>query len=290
MEAGNSPAPYQPAGAGRKGTPTGLERFAGGFVDPVRNILVEAGQIGAFAGRSFLELRGTLRYSAEMMRQVALLITGSAMVLWAMQFTFGLTCGNEAVYVLRGYGASSYAGVFSAICPVREATPFMFAYMIGAKIGCGYVAELGSMRINEEIDAMESLGINPMRYLVGTRLLANILVSLPIFISGLVLFYLGEVFVILFQIGEISRGAWESVHWAFTDAPSVIFSYLKTLVMWVAIVIAAMYYGINAKGGPVGVGEATARSMVVALILTMVLNEGFTILFWGADSKLPVGG
>ena len=146
------------------------------------------------------------RYSAEMLRQVGILITGSAIVLWAMQFTFGLTCGNESVYVLRGYGASSYAGVFSALCPIREATPFMFAYMVGAKIGCGYVAELGSMRISDEIDAMESLGINPMRYLIATRLLANILVSAPIFIVGLAVFFLGEIFVILFQIGEISRG------------------------------------------------------------------------------------
>ncbi|EHN10998.1 protein of unknown function DUF140 [Patulibacter medicamentivorans] len=289
MEAGVQPSPYEPRRR-RPTRPSGLERFANGFVDPVRNILVEAGQIAAFGFRAIIELPGVLRYSAEMLRQVALLITGSALVLWAMQFTFGLTCGNESVYVLRGYGASSYAGVFSALCPIREATPFMFAYMVGAKIGCGYVAEIGSMRINEEIDAMESLGLNPMRYLIGTRLLANILVSLPIFVVGLVLFYVGEVFVILFQIGEISRGAWESVHWAFTDGPSIIFSYLKTLVMWIAIVIASMYYGYTARGGPVGVGEATARSMVVALMLTMVLNEGFTFFFWGVDPKLPVGG
>ncbi|WP_320671805.1 MlaE family ABC transporter permease [Patulibacter defluvii] len=289
MEAGVQPSPYEPRRR-RTSRPSGLERFANGFVDPVRNILVEAGQIAAFGFRAIIELPGVLRYSAEMLRQIALLITGSALVLWAMQFTFGLTCGNESVYVLRGYGASSYAGVFSALCPIREATPFMFAYMVGAKIGCGYVAEIGSMRINEEIDAMESLGLNPMRYLIGTRLLANILVSLPIFVVGLVLFYLGEVFVILFQIGEISRGAWESVHWSFTDGPSILFSYTKTLVMWIAIVIASMYYGYTARGGPVGVGEATARSMVVALMLTMVLNEGFTFFFWGVDPKLPVGG
>ena len=207
-----------------------------------------------------------------------------------MQFTFGLTCGNESVYVLRGYGASSYAGVFSALCPLREATPFMFAYMVGAKIGCGYVAEIGSMRINDEIDAMESLGINPMRYLVATRLLANILVSAPIYIIGLAVFYLGEIFVILGQIGEISQGTWEAVHWSFTDLTSIVYSYTKTLVMWVAIVIASMYYGYRARGGPVGVGEATAKSMVVALVLTMVLNEGFTFFFWGVNPKIPVGG
>jgi phospholipid/cholesterol/gamma-HCH transport system permease protein len=287
MEASTHTQPYRrPA----RTAPGGLDRIGRGFVEPVRSLLSEAGEIAAFAGRAFIELPGSLRYFSEMLRQVGILITGSALVLLAMQFTFGLTCGNESVYVLRGYGASSYAGVFSALCPIREATPFMFAYMVGAKIGCGYVAEIGSMRINEEIDAMESLGINPIRYLIGTRLLANILVSAPIFIIGLAVFYLGEIFVILFQIGEISQGAWESVHWSFTDGTSIFYSYTKTLIMWVSIVISSMYYGYRARGGPVGVGNATARSMVVALGLTMVLNEGFTFFFWGINPKIPVGG
>jgi phospholipid/cholesterol/gamma-HCH transport system permease protein len=265
-------------------------RLVRGLADPVRSSLEEAGQIAGFAASAFIEIRGVLRYTSEVLRQVGILITGSALVLLAMQFTFGLTCGNESVYVLRGYGASSYEGVFSAICPLREATPFMFAYMVGAKIGCGYVAEIGSMRISDEIDAMETLGINSIRYLVTTRLLANILVSAPIFIIGLAVFYLGEIFVILFQVHEISKAAWESVHWAFTDGTSIIFSYTKTLIMWVCIVISSLYYGYNARGGPVGVGAATARSMVVALVLTMVLNEGFTFFFWGTNPKLPVGG
>jgi phospholipid/cholesterol/gamma-HCH transport system permease protein len=287
MEASAQTQPYRRSA--RSG-PNPAERVGRGFVEPVRGMLTEAGEMAAFAGRAFAELPGSLRYFAEMLRQVGILITGSAIVLWAMQFTFGLTCGTESVYILRGYGASSYAGVFSALCPIREATPFMFAYMVGAKIGCGYVAEIGSMRINEEIDAMESLGINPIRYLICTRLLANILIAAPVFIIGLAIFYLGEIFVILGQIHEISRGAWESVHWSFTDATSIFFSFTKTLIMWVSIVISSMYYGYKARGGPVGVGNATAKSMVVALVLTMVLNEGFTFFFWGVNPKIPVGG
>jgi phospholipid/cholesterol/gamma-HCH transport system permease protein len=96
--------------------------------------------------------------------------------------------------------------------------------------------------------------------------------------------------VIQGQIHEISRGAWESVHWSFTDGTSIFFSYTKTLIMWVSIVISSMYYGYRARGGPVGVGKATAKSMVVALVLTMVLNEGFTFFFWGINPKIPVGG
>ena len=283
----------QPVGYRRGVEPSGpnpARRVVNGFVDPVRGGLQEAGRIAGFGVSSFAEMRGVFRYTAEMLRQVGILITGSALVLLAMQFTFGLTCGNESVYVLRGYGASSYEGVFAALCPLREATPFMFAYMVGAKIGCGYVAELGSMRISDEIDAMETLGINSMRYLVSTRVLANILVSAPIFIIGLAVFYLGEEFVILLQVHDISSATFTSVLWEFTGGTSIIFSYTKTLVMWVCIVIAALYYGYTASGGPVGVGAATARSMVTALALTMVLNEGFTFFFWGTNPKIPVGG
>jgi phospholipid/cholesterol/gamma-HCH transport system permease protein len=290
MQATAHTPPYQRPAAGPDREPNPVERVARGFSDPVRRGLTEAGELAAFAWRAIIEIPGSFRYSAEMLRQVGILITGSVLVLLAMQFTFGLTCGNESVYVLRGYGASSYAGVFSALCPIREATPFMFAYMVGAKIGCGYVAEIGSMRIGEEIDAMESLGINPMRYLVSTRLIANILISAPVFIIGLAIFYLGEVFVILIQIHEISLGAWQSVHWSFTDGTSIFYSYFKTLVMWICIVISSMYYGYRARGGPVGVGNATARSMMLALVITMVLNEGFTYFFWGVNPKLPVGG
>jgi phospholipid/cholesterol/gamma-HCH transport system permease protein len=288
VEASAQPAAYQRSG---EASPPGpLTRLVNGFVEPVRSGLTEAGEMAGFAASAFLEMRGVLRYTSEMLRQVGILITGSALVLVAMQFVFGLTCGNESVYILRGYGASSYEGVFSALCPLREATPFMFAYMVGAKIGCGYVAELGSMRISDEIDAMETLGINSMRYLVSTRLLANILISAPIFIIGLAVFYLGEVFVILYQIHDISKAAWESVQWAFTNGPSIFYSYIKTLIMWICIVISSLYYGFNARGGPVGVGAATARSMVVALVLTMVLNAGFTFFFWGVNPQIPVGG
>ena len=288
MEASAQPAAYQRDGEPQP--PGSLTRLVNGFAEPVRSGLREAGDMAGFAASAFLEMRGVLRYTSEMLRQVGILITGSALVLLAMQFVFGLTCGNESVYILRGYGASSYEGVFSALCPLREATPFMFAYMVGAKIGCGYVAEIGSMRISDEIDAMETLGINSMRYLVTTRLLANILISAPIFIIGLAVFYLGEAFVILYQIHDISKAAWESVQWAFTNGTSIFYSYIKTLIMWVCIVISSLYYGYKAKGGPVGVGAATARSMVVALVLTMVLNAGFTFFFWGVNPQIPVGG
>src|SRR6202012_4760018 len=103
-------------------------------------------------------------------------------------------------------------------------------------------------------------------------------------------FYLGEEFVILVQIHDISKAKFTSVLWEFTGDTSIIYSYTKTLIMCICIVITSLYYGYNARGGPVGVGEATAKSMIAALVLTMVLNEGFTFFFWGVNPKIPVGG
>ena len=260
------------------------------LVGPGRTMLEEAGEAAAFSMRTFAEVRGVWRYSAEVLRQIGSLIAGSVIVLMGIEFIFGWTCGNEAVYVLRGYGADSYEGVFTALCPIREMTPYMLAWMAAAKIGCGYVAELGSMRINEEIDALESLGMSPIRYLCSTRLVANILISLPVFMVGLLVFFLGEMFVILVQVKEISFATWSSVHWNFLDWPTVLESYLKTLAMWISVVCIALFYGFSAKGGPVGVGNATARSMIVALAVTMVIGEGFVFFFWGVDPHLPVGG
>jgi phospholipid/cholesterol/gamma-HCH transport system permease protein len=269
---------------------TGVERLAHGFADPVRGWLIEAGQMGAFIVRTFFELRGVFRYTSEIVRQIGILITGSALVLLSMQFIMGLSCGNEAVYVMRGYGASSYAGVFSALCTIRETVPFMFMFMIGAKIGTGYVAELGAMRLNDEIDAMESLGLNPMQYVVATRLVANVLVSLPIYIIGVALAYLASYMVIVVQVGEVSFGRWDTVHWQFSDAGSIFYTYLQVLFVWVFIVVASMYYGFNVRGGPVGVGAATARAMVIALVVCMILHAGFTFFFFGIDPRIAVGG
>lgn len=291
MEASTHTPRYRPAHEAKQ-PPRGslLSHWGHQLVGPAKTMLEESGEAAAFSLRCFAEIRGAWRYSSEVLRQTGSLIFGSVLVLMAMEFVFGWTCGNEAVYVLRGYGADSYEGVFTALCPIREMTPYMIAWMAAAKIGCGYVAELGSMRINEEIDAMESLGMSPIRYLCSTRLIANILISLPVFMVGLLVFFLGEMFVILVQVKEISFATWSSVHWNFLDWPTVLESYLKTLAMWISVVCIALFYGYTARGGPVGVGNATARSMIVALAVTMVIGEGFVFFFWGVDPHLPVGG
>lgn len=270
--------------------PTAAKRFGEGLAGPVRGALNEAGAMAAFAGRAFLELRGVFRYTSEILRQAGILITGSMAVVCLMQFVMGMECGTEANYVLRGYGASAYSGVFTAWCGVREMGPYMWGYIISAKVGCGLVAELGSMRINNEFDAMESLGLNPMRYVVATRLVAAWLAFPFIYLVALAFHNLADYIIIVSQIKEVSQGGWEGVHWAFMQPQDILYSEIKIMVMGTLIVLVAMYYGYTARGGPVGVGTATAKSMILNLIIVHIVGSVFTMVFWGLNPSSPVGG
>jgi phospholipid/cholesterol/gamma-HCH transport system permease protein len=270
---------------------TGVAEEAwGNFAGPVGGVLREMGDIAAFMGRAFVELRGTGRYAAEIFRQAGILIVGSALIIWFMEFIMGLECATEADYVLRGYGATAYSGVFTAYCGIREMAPYMWGYILSAKVGCGLVAEIGSMRINDEIDAMETMGINPMRYLIGTRLMAAWLTFPFIFIVGLGFHFIGDWFVLIVQIHEVSLGGWSLIHWTFQDPTDILDSEIKIMTSGTLIVLVGMYYGFKARGGPVGVGTATARSMILNLILVHLTGALLTMVFWGLNPHALVGG
>ncbi len=114
-----------------------------------------------YSGRVF-------RFFGEALRQAGILILGSAIVIWGLVFMLGPDqCGIEGAYFNRSVGAPAYAGVFAAWCDLREVIPYAFGYMMAAKVGTGIVAELGAMRISDEIDALEVMGVNPMIFLCG---------------------------------------------------------------------------------------------------------------------------
>jgi phospholipid/cholesterol/gamma-HCH transport system permease protein len=270
--------------------PSVAGRFGTNLADPFRNTLEELGAMATFFGRTLVELRGVGRYSSEILRQAGILITGSAAVIWFMEFVMGAECGLEANYVLRGYGATLYSGVFTAYCGNREMIPYMWGYILSAKVGCGLVAEIGSMRINDEIDAMEATGLNPMRYVICTRLVAAWLALPLLYVVGMGFHNMANYIIIVQQIGEVSQGGWELIHWSFQNPTDYLFSLSKGMASGTAIVMVAMYYGYHASGGPVGVGTATAKSMILNLILVHLIGSLFTVMFWGLQPNQPVGG
>ena len=243
-----------------------------------------SGRSPASASGSPASLLGrVLASSARACARPGILIFGSALIIWFFVFVFGLQCGILGAYLLRANGAPAYAGVFSAWCDLREIMPYAFGYMLAAKVGTGIVAELGAMRISDEIDALEVMGIPPVTFLCATRLLAA-WIALPfLYLVGIGVMYFASYISVVQQIGDVSSGGYELIFWMFQNPPDLIFSLIKGMFMATVIVLVGCYYGYTASGGPVGVGTATAKSMVLNIILVHIIGMLGTLIFWGAN-------
>jgi phospholipid/cholesterol/gamma-HCH transport system permease protein len=250
------------------------------------------GEIAKFCGKVLGHVYGlrVFRFFGEALRQSGILILSSTLVIWGLVFIIGLQCGIEGAYFNRSVGAPAYAGVFSAWCDLRELVPYAFGYMMSAKVGTGIVAELGSMRISDEIDALEVMGINSITFLCATRLLAAWLVLPFMYIAAVGAGFFASYLAVVQQIGEVSSGGFFLIFWMFQNPPDLLFSVLKGMFMATAIVLVGCYYGYNASGGPVGVGTATAKSMVMNIVLVHLIGMLGTQLFWGANPRAPIGG
>jgi phospholipid/cholesterol/gamma-HCH transport system permease protein len=250
------------------------------------------GEISKFCGRilgDVYRLR-VLRFFGEALRQSGILILGSTIVIWGLVFIIGLQCGIEGAYFTRAQGAPAYAGVFSAWCDLRELVPYAFGYMMSAKVGTGIVAELGSMRISDEIDALEVMGIDSVLFLCATRLLAAWIVLPFMYLAAIGAGFFASYLAVVQQIGEVSSGGFFLIFWMFQNPPDLAYSVIKAMAMATVIVLIGCYYGYHASGGPVGVGRATAKSMVANIVAVHLVGMVGTQLFWGANPRAPIGG
>jgi phospholipid/cholesterol/gamma-HCH transport system permease protein len=268
---------------------------AGSSSDPLelpREWFSSAGQIGRFAGDvvgRVWDLR-VLRFTGEALRQAGILIVSSTLVIWTLMFTLGLTCGIQGAYFFQAVGAPAFAGVFTAWCDLREITPYIFGYMLAAKVGTGIVAELGAMRISDEIDALEVMGIDSLTFLCATRLLAAWAVLPFMYLAGLGGAFIASYIAVVQQVKVVSPGGYLLIFWQYQNPPDFLYSTIKAMVMATAIVLVGCYYGYNASGGPAGVGTAAARSMALNLVLVHLIGMLGTQVFWGANPRAPIGG
>jgi phospholipid/cholesterol/gamma-HCH transport system permease protein len=265
--------------------------MGGAFAAP-RAWMESLGEIVKFCARVMGEVYGgrVFKFFGEALRQAGVLIISSTIIIWGLIFIIGLECGIEGAYFNRSTGAPAYAGVFAAWCDLRELVPYAFGYMMSAKIGTGIVAELGSMRISDEIDALEVMGISSMTFLCATRMLAAWMVLPFVYVAGIGAGFLASYLTVVQQIGEVSSGGFLLIFWMFQNPPDLLYSLIKAMFMATAVVLVGCYYGYNAGGGPVGVGTATAKSMVLNLVLVHIIGMLGTQLFWGANPRAPIGG
>jgi len=263
-----------------------------GWLDIPRGWLDAFGEIARFGSRvaGLIYSGRVFQFFGESMRQAGILILGSALIIWAFVFILGLQCGIIGAYFNRSVGAPSLSGLFSAYCDLREGLPYAFGYILSAKVGTGIVAELGAMRISDEIDALEVMGIPPITFLAATRLLGA-WIALPfLYLVGIGIVYFASYLAVVEQIGDVSSGGYLLIFWMFQSPLDLIFSLIKGMMMATTIVLVGCYYGYTASGGPVGVGTATAQSMVVNIILVHIIGMLGTLVFYGANPRAPIGG
>ncbi len=265
---------------------------APGWASFPREVTASIGDGAAFGGRIFKGILNgrILEFLGESLRQAGILIVGSAIIVLGLVFILGLECGIEGSYGARTVGAPYASGAIAALCDLREVIPYAFGYMMAAKVSTGYVAELGSMRISDEIDALDVLGLDSVLYLCSTRMLGTLMVLPFLYVAGVAVGYAASYIAVVYQIGQVSSGSYFQLFWMFQNPTDFLFSIIKGLIMAVFVVLVGCYYGYNAGGGPVGVGRATAKAMVANIIGIQLIGFLSTQLFWGGAPRAPIGG
>jgi phospholipid/cholesterol/gamma-HCH transport system permease protein len=253
-------------------------------------LLAEAGELTRFGGQSLAALPFSLKYAAEALRQAAILLRGTVPLMFVMNAFFGCSIMSFAFFFLRSIGASDFAGVPVAFANLRVGAPLMFGYVFASKVCCGFVAEIGAMKINEEISAYEATGIDPLRYVVGTKLL-GVLIFLPV---GCAVSIVGELagnyLIGVLILHGVSGQGFLQLYWGAQALSDQFLVFVGQAALGLTAALVACFYGLRTAGGPAAVGNSVARSLVVNLVLVHLFTGFFVVLFYGVNLHMSIGG
>lgn len=214
---------------------------------------------------------------------------GTAGVIFFMSFITGALVGLEGYKGLELIGAEAFTGFVSAFGNTREITPLIAGITLAAQVGAGYTAELGAMRINEEIDALEVMAMRTMRYLVSTRVVAALIAITPLYLVSLFASYFAtEVGVV--KLYGLSAGTFDHYFHLFLPPIDVLYSLIKAWIFAAAVALIHCYYGYNARGGPAGVGVAVGRAIRSSIVVINLLNLALSALMWGIVDTVRIAG
>ncbi|GAB2660130.1 ABC transporter permease [Nocardia goodfellowii] len=192
----------------------------------------------------------------------------------------GMTLGIEAFTNLDLLGIGQVTGAISALGSTREIAPILATEAFIIQAGCRFTAQLGAMRISEEIDALESIAIRPMPYLVTTRMLASVIVAVPLYVAALAVSYLSTELTVAL-IGDVPGGTYRHYFEIFAVSSDMLYSILKVVVLVMLTIFIQCYYGYFATGGPEGVGVAAGRAIRMSIIVVVTANLFMSLAIWG---------
>ena len=233
----------------------------------------------------------TKRYRKEAFRLIAEIGmgTGAMAVIGGTVAIVGfVTLAGSSLVAIQGFASLGYIGIdvftgfFAALINVRIAAPIVTGIALAATVGAGATAELGAMRISEEIDALEVMGIKSIAYLVSTRIMAAVVVIIPLYALAMLMSFVSPQVVTTFLYGQPS-GTYDHYFRTFLRPDDVFWSFAQAIIIAMLVMVTHCYYGFNAAGGPVGVGEAVGRSMRFSLVSVKVVVLFAALSLYGVN-------
>ncbi len=265
----------------------------------VVSAMAELGDQVSFYGKSLLGTPHALRhYPKEIMRLLAevsfgrgalVLVAGTFGIIVFEVFAVGSVVGLVGYQGLRQVGIEPYVGFLSAYFNTREVAPLIASNALVATVGAGFTAQLGAMRISEEIDAVEVMAIPSIPYLVTTRVIAAFLAVIPLDLIALMGTYAATQFVALHYYG-LTGGTYDHYFTLFLPPIDILYSCGKVLVFSVILTLICCYYGYNAHGGPAGVGVAVGRAVRLSLVLIVIADFFLSLALWGSTVTVRIAG
>jgi phospholipid/cholesterol/gamma-HCH transport system permease protein len=261
--------------------------------------LDDLGDQVTFYGRA---LAGTpkvlLRYRGEVFRLLAevalgrgalVLVAGTLGIIVFEVIAVGSVVGLVGYQGLKQVGIEPYVGFLSAYFNTREVAPLVASNALVATVGAGFTAQLGAMRINEEIDAVEVMAIPSIPYLVTTRVIASFIAVIPLYFVGLIGTYMATQAVSIHYYG-LTGGTYDHYFTLFLPPIDVLYSFAKVLVFAVILTLICCYYGYNASGGPAGVGVAVGRAVRLSLVMIVIADFFMSLALWGSTTTVRLAG
>jgi phospholipid/cholesterol/gamma-HCH transport system permease protein len=277
---------------------SGPGRLARGIGDSLVRGLAVLGEHMGFYGRALVDVPMAIRRRGEVLRHISdisigagALIAGAGTggVIFFMAFFTGTQVGLEGFKGLQLIGAEAFTGFVSAFANTREITPLIAGITLAAQVGAGFTAELGAMRISEEIDALEVMGVRPVPYLVSSRVLACVVCVIPLYLISLFSSYLATRLMVVDFLG-LSGGTYNHYFSLFLPPADVFYSLIKAVTFAVLVALIHCYYGFNASGGPAGVGVAVGRAIRTSIVVINIVNLALSALFWGTGETVRIAG
>lgn len=239
-----------------------------------------------------------IHYKIEILRLIAqmslgtgalALIGGTVVIVGFLTLSAGALIAVQGYNLLAGVGVEALTGFISAYLNVRIIAPLNAGIGLAATIGAGATAQLGAMRISEEIDALEVMGIRSIAYLASTRVVAGVLVVIPLYCVAVLMSFVAARVGTTLVYGQ-STGVYDHYFNTFLNQTDLIWSFLMAVCMAVIVMVIHTYYGFTATGGPAGVGEAVGRAVRASLITVVFVTLVISLSVYGQSGNFHLAG